>query len=83
MRLCVPLSVVPDRGADAAIDAATPDAGIEAGDPCVGPAACYRCPPTNDTQFQNGCTNALCTPFDNKLRIKPVQPEGGLAPLPQ
>ena len=74
VRLCVPLSVATEPRTDAA---------MEAGDPCTGPGACYRCAPTNDLQFQNGCTNASCVPFSNERRIKRFQPEGGLAPLPE
>jgi hypothetical protein len=97
VRLCVVLSDIdgggpaPDgdagsKGEDAATvpssDAAT-DVALEAFvDPCLGPLGCFACTPTNDHQFQNGCTDAECRPFDNRARLKNLPPDGGLTPLP-
>lgn len=80
---------VTDAGSEAAIVDARGDvdAGIVADastdDPCTGAKGCFRCAPTSDLQFGNGCTEAVCHPFDNRSRLKRLPPEGGLSPLPE
>ena len=80
-RLCITSSNQSDGGHPSASD----DGGTRGDEPtsCVGANGCYRCAPTNDLQFANGCTDSQCKPFDNKARVKNLPPDGGLTPLPE
>jgi hypothetical protein len=44
-------------------DTAPPDPG------CSGPAGCFKCPPTTNSEILNACTDGQCTPFDNAARL--------------
>jgi hypothetical protein len=82
LRLCVVISEVPDSGNPVHDSGAKEEDAGPGVDACVGPNGCYACPPANDFQFVNGCTDAACKPFDNRARLKNLPADGGLTPLP-
>ena len=48
---------------------------------CDGPNGCFSCPPTKNVEFLNACTDAQCSPFDDKARL-PLYNNGNLPPVP-
>lgn len=43
---------------------------------------CFGCTPKVTSDFQNACSDATCTPFDDAKRLTRLTPDGGLPPLP-
>jgi len=43
--------------------------------------ACFGCAPKTAGDFLNACSDATCSPFDDK-RLTKLTPDGGLPPLP-
>jgi hypothetical protein len=52
----------------------------QGGDGGTGDGACPT--PTTNTEFLNACTNAQCFPFDDKVRVTKLGPDGSLPPVP-
>jgi hypothetical protein len=52
-----------------------------AADTCVGPAGCFSCAPSNESEIISHCTDTICVPFDNK-RLTLMADDGSLRPLP-
>jgi len=48
---------------------------------CVGADGCYSCPPEQNDQFLNACTDAKCAKFDPN-RLTKLTADGGLPQLP-
>ena len=44
--------------------------------------ACFGCTPKVTGDFQNACTDATCSPFDDEKRLTHRSADGGLPPLP-
>jgi len=55
-------------------------AGLDANaqDDAGGTASADAC---STATFENACTNAACKPFNNKVRLAHLPPDGGLTPL--
>ena len=58
------------------------DAGFDAGGTCLGASGCWSCPPTNEQELLDGCTDVGCLPFNNVTRLPRLSAGGELPPLP-
>ena len=63
--ICVKPAPIGDAGADAS-DASDGDSGSDASD---DGGSCFTGVPTTDLEYLNQCTDGVCEPFDNCVRL--------------
>jgi hypothetical protein len=66
---------------DAGASVAEVGVPVDTAPACTGPAGCFSCTPSDESEILSRCTDSLCVPFDNK-RLTLMADDGALRPLP-